>query len=239
MRSANLPDAESVQWPRTVSARHADGPRTPGAGGTELRVTGGELRGRRIRVPRGSAVRPTADRVREALFARLGDLAGARVLDLFGGSGALGIEALSRGAARAVFVERAGPVAAVLRRNLDELGVLERSHIAHGDAPGVVRRLAGAGERFDLALVDPPYAEPETTLRALRALATSGILAPRATVVVEASRHAAPPRVEGLEPVDERRYGDTVIHRFEAAAEAGLSPGSAAGRAEAGDEETS
>ena len=202
-----------------------------------MRVTGGDLRGRRIRVPRGSAVRPTADRVREALFARLGDLSGARVLDLFGGSGALGIEALSRGAARAVFVERAGPVAAVLRQNLDELDVLERARVVRGDAPGVVRRLADAGERFDLALVDPPYAEPETTLRALRALATSGILAPRATVVVEMSRHTVPPRVEGLEPVDERRYGDTVIHRFEAATEA-VSPGSAAGRAEAGDEDT-
>ena len=160
------------------------------------------------------------------------------MLDLFGGSGALGIEALSRGAARAVFVERAGPVAAVLRANLDELAVLDRAHIVRGDASGVVRRLAAGGERFHLVLVDPPYAEVETTLRALRALATSGILAPRATVVVEASRHAAPPRVEGIEPVDERRYGDTVIHRFEAAAGASDLPASAAGRAETGDEDT-
>ena len=201
-----------------------------------MRVTGGDLRGRRIRVPRGSSVRPTADRVREALMARPGDLTGACVLDLFGGSGALGIEALSRGASRAVFIERAGHVAAMLRQNLDELGVLDRAHLVRGEAAGVVRRLAGAGERFDLALVDPPYAEPETALRALRALATSGILAPRATVVVEASRHAAPLRVEGLEPLDERRYGDTVIHRFEAAAGTSDSPGSAMGRAEAGDE---
>ena len=203
-----------------------------------MRVTGGELRGRRIRVPRGSSVRPTADRVRESLFARLGDLGGVRALDLFGGSGALGIEALSRGALRVVFVERAGPVAAMLRENLVELGVLDRAHVVRGDAAGVVRRLADAGERFDLALVDPPYAEPETALRALRALAASGILPPGATVVVEAPRRAEPPRVVGLEPVDERRYGDTVIHRFEASAAASHTPGSVTGRAGAGDEDT-
>jgi 16S rRNA (guanine966-N2)-methyltransferase len=201
-----------------------------------LRVTGGDLRGRRIRVPGGSSVRPTADRVREALFARLGDLGGLRVLDLFGGSGALGIEARSRGAARVVFVERAGSVAALLRENLVDLGVLDRAQVVRGDATGVARRLARAGERFELALVDPPYAEAETALRALRALATSGILARGATVVVEASRRAPPPRVEGLEPLDERRYGDTVIHRFEATTSD--PPGSAAGRAEAADEDT-
>mgnify|MGYP003492558922 FL=1 len=182
-----------------------------------MRVTGGELRGRRIRVPPSSAVRPTSDRVREALFARLGDLDGVQALDLFAGSGALGIEALSRGASSAVFVERSVPVATVLQANLVELGVLDRAKVVRGEAAGVVRRLAASGERFHLALLDPPYAEVETTARALRALATSGILAHRATVVVEASRRHAPQLVEGLVLVDERRYGDTVIHRFEAA----------------------
>lgn len=166
-------------------------------------------------MPRSSAVRPTADRVREALFARLGDLDGVRALDLFGGSGSLGIEALSRGASYVVFVERAVPVAAVLQANLDELGIADRSHVVRGDAAGVLRRLAAAGERFDLALLDPPYGEPESANRTLRALATSGILAPRATVVVEASRRHPPQQVEEFEALDERRYGDTVIHRFE------------------------
>jgi 16S rRNA (guanine966-N2)-methyltransferase len=169
--------------------------------------------------------------VREALFARLGDLDGVRALDLFGGSGALGIEALSRGAARVVFVERSAPVAAVLRANLVELGVLDLAKVVRGDAAGVVRRLAGAGERFDLALLDPPYGEPETANRALRALATSGILTPRAAVVVEASRRHPPQPVEGLVVVDERRYGETVIHRFENAfervSEHSLEPGPA------------
>lgn len=183
--------------------------------GVAMRVTGGELSGRRIRVPGGAAVRPTTDRVRESLFARLGDLADASVLDLFAGSGALGIEALSRGAARAVFVERASAVAAVLRSNLDALGLAARSRIVRADAAGAVRRLAQEGLRVDLVLLDPPYAEPEAADRALRSLATSGILARHATVVVEASRRTPPPEIEGLSRVDERRYGDTVLYWLE------------------------
>jgi 16S rRNA (guanine966-N2)-methyltransferase len=181
-------------------------------------VTGGELKGRRIRVPTGASVRPTSDRVRESLFARLGDLAGACVLDLFAGSGALGIEALSRGAASAVFVERSASVAAVLRSNLDSLDLANRSRVVRGDAPGAVRRLAHEGLRVDLVLLDPPYAEPQAAERALRALATSGILARHATLVVEASRRAPPAAVEGLVVVDERRYGDTLVIRLEPAA---------------------
>jgi 16S rRNA (guanine966-N2)-methyltransferase len=174
--------------------------------------------------------------VREALFARLGNLDGVRALDLFGGSGALGIEVLSRGASYVVFVERAVPVAAVLQANLVELGIKDRSQVVRGDAAGVLRRLAAAGERFDLALLDPPYGEPESANRALRALATSGILAPRATVVVEASRRHPPERVEELETVDERRYGDTVIHRLEYAPERESEPSLAPVGAEADDE---
>ena len=180
-----------------------------------MRVTGGTMCGRRIRVPRGG-VRPTSDRVREALFARLEPLAGARVLDLFAGSGALGIEALSRGATSAVFVERAGPVAAVLRENLRSLALLAQAKLVRADASVAIRRLAADAARFDLVLVDPPYAERETCERALRGLATSGILAPGAVVLVEASRHAPPPDVAGLRKIDERRYGDTVLHRFAA-----------------------
>jgi len=182
-----------------------------------LRVTGGVLRGRRLRVPRGTAVRPTSDRVRESLFARLGDLDGARVLDLCAGSGALGIEALSRGAAALVSVERSSVVARVLAENLEALGVADRARLLRADVVAALQRLARQAERFDLVLFDPPYAEIDATGRALRALATSGILAPRATVVVEASRRAPPPAVDGLVAVDERRYGDTVLHWLEPA----------------------
>ena len=152
--------------------------------------------------------------MREALFARLGDLEGAQVLDLYAGSGALGIEALSRGAASAVFVERAGPVVAVLRANLRSLGLDPAAEVERGDVAAAVRRLARARRRFDLALLDPPYLEPLEALRALRALATSGILAPGALVVAETSRRPALPPIDGLELIDERRYGDTVIHRL-------------------------
>jgi pantetheine-phosphate adenylyltransferase len=182
-----------------------------------VRITGGKLGGRRIRVPRGSAVRPTADRVRESLFARLGSFDGARVLDLFAGSGALGIESLSRGAATATFVERSGAVVATLRQNLEALGVSSQSNVVRDEASAAIRRLAAAGACFDLVFLDPPYAEREICLRALRALGTSGILARGATVLVEASRHLPPPEAAGLRKVDERRHGDTVLHRFEAA----------------------
>jgi 16S rRNA (guanine966-N2)-methyltransferase len=168
-------------------------------------------------VPRGNAVRPTSDRVRESLFARLGDLEGARVLDLYAGSGALGIESLSRGAATLVSVERSAAAAAVVEENWESLGLAGRARLVRADVVAALQRLARGPERFDLVFLDPPYAEVETAGRALRALATSGILAPRATVVVETSRRAPPPGAPGLVAVDERRYGDTVLHWLEPA----------------------
>ncbi|HSJ95609.1 MAG TPA: pantetheine-phosphate adenylyltransferase [Myxococcota bacterium] len=186
-----------------------------------MRVIAGRFGGRRLRVP-AAGVRPTSDRVREALFASLGALEEARVLDLFAGSGALGIEALSRGAAAAVFAERSARAAAVVRANLASLGAQVEGRVLRGDAVAVVRRLARAGERFDLALLDPPWADPAEPGRTLRALATSGILAPGATLVVETARGRTLPEIEGLVLVDERRYGDTVIRRL---ARAGDPPG--------------
>ena len=179
-----------------------------------LRVTGGTLGGRRLRAPRGG-VRPSADRVREATFARLGDLAGAAVLDLYAGSGVLGVEAISRGAASVVFVERAPGSLSVLRANVELLGLGPVARIERGDAPRTVRRLGRSGQRFDLVLLDPPYAGDELG-RALEALVASGVLARGAMVVVESGRHHPVPEVAGLAPLDERRYGDTVITRLSA-----------------------
>ena len=176
-----------------------------------MRVTGGAQKGRQLRVPRAGA-RPSADRVREALFARI-DPADAAVLDLYAGSGALGIEALSRGAAHAVFVERAPRCAAVLRENLAALGLSARAEVLGADALVALGRLAGAGRRFDLVLVDPPYASDEAA-RALAKLARSELLPEGAMVVVESSRRRPPEAVEGLEVIDERRYGDTLITRL-------------------------
>jgi 16S rRNA (guanine966-N2)-methyltransferase len=157
--------------------------------------------------------------VRVALFARLGDLTGARVLDLYAGTGALGIEALSRGAREAVFVERAPRSLAVLRANIATLELGAAARILTGDAILGVRRLGREGERFDLALLDPPYAAGEVG-RALEALVAERILVPGGMVVVESGRRHPVPCVEGLAPIDERRYGDSVITRLAAGAAA-------------------
>jgi len=164
-------------------------------------------------VPRGKAVRPTSDRVREALFARLGDLGGCQVLDLFAGSGALGVEALSRGAESVVFVERSAPVLAVLRENLKALGLTDSTRTVGGLARTALPRLRVAGERFDLAFLDPPYQGGELEA-ALTALVQADILAPEATVLAEAPRRTPPGEIDGLERSEEWGYGETMVVRY-------------------------
>ena len=179
-------------------------------------MTGGIFGGRTLRAPAGRGVRPTTDRVREATFARLGALGGARVLDLYAGTGALGIEALSRGAANVVFVERARASLDALRRNLAALGLGESVRIVARDVAAAVADLGRAGELFDLVLLDPPYETGEDE-RTLRAVVTARILAPGALLVVERSRRHALPPISGLALQDERRYGDTIVSRLAAA----------------------
>ncbi len=186
-------------------------------GARTLRVTGGALGGRRLVAAPGRSVRPTTDRVREALFARLGDVEGARVLDLYAGTGALGIEALSRGAVEVVFVERARTSLEALDRNVSALGLEGRCRILRLDVASALARLAGGPERFDLVLADPPYESLEAE-RALRAVVAAGVLSPSGTLVLERSRRHDLPRVEGLVLLDERRYGDTVLSRLAASA---------------------
>jgi len=188
-----------------------------------VRIIGGRLAGRRLRVPR-SDVRPTADRVRESLFARLGDLAGKRVLDLFAGSGALGFEALSRGARHVTFVDRSNAALEIVRANASALGVEAQVTLRRGEALAVAKRLASE-PAFDLAFLDPPYAEGRLEL-ALAGLVAARLLAPGALVVVESDRRHAPGPVEGLAAIDERRYGDTLITWY---VPAGHDPREAAG----------
>jgi 16S rRNA (guanine966-N2)-methyltransferase len=177
-----------------------------------MRVIAGTLGGRRLKAPPGRGTRPTSDRVREALFSMLGEIGGARVLDLFAGSGALGIEALSRGAARAVFVERDARAAAVLRENLAELGLgSERAELRRGDALAALRTARERGELYDLVLIDPPYADAAGLGGKLPAL-LAPVLAPAARVVSESDRRA--PLVLDLPIATERRYGDTSITIF-------------------------
>jgi 16S rRNA (guanine966-N2)-methyltransferase len=178
-----------------------------------MRVTGGSLLGRRLRAPR-DGTRPTSDRVREALFARI-DPETAEVLDLYAGSGALGIEALSRGAAHVTFVERSSACALVLRGNLDAVGVGERCEVVVAEVLRALVRLARLGRRFDLVLLDPPYASDQAS-EALVALGRSELLPEGAMVVAETSRRRPPAATEGLELIDERRYGDTLITRLRA-----------------------
>ncbi len=151
-----------------------------------VRLTGGTFSGRTFSVPR-RGVRPTADRVRESLFATLANLEGLSVLDLYAGSGALGLEALSRGASRVVFVDRSTASVATLSRNLEALGVTESSRILRSDAIRAVKRLGRERARFDLVFADPPYASDELG-RVLPALLKAGVLAPGARIVVELDR---------------------------------------------------
>ncbi len=182
-----------------------------------MRIISGRLGGRDLgSVPRG--VRPTSDRVRESLFSVLGPVDGLRVLDLFAGTGALGLEALSRGASRVLFVDRSRQVVRELRRRLARLGLADSDAIDvfAADARTAVRRLAGRHPQiFDLVFLDPPYAgeERESTLTELF---SSRILSPRARVVVEGpTGHPLPP-LPGVCRTDERRYGDTLLTWLEA-----------------------
>ena len=177
-----------------------------------MRVTGGELGGRRLRVP-ASGARPSADRVRESVFAWLGDLEGVRALDLYAGSGALGIEALSRGAATAVFVDVAAPSLAALRRNLADLGLRERTRVVRGDVVRALRRLARERARFDLIFADPPYASNESE-RLFAEDALRDLLAPGGALVLECGRRHDLPTPAGFAVVEERHYGDTRVVRY-------------------------
>jgi 16S rRNA (guanine966-N2)-methyltransferase len=173
-----------------------------------MRVIAGELGGRRLRSPRGAGTRPTSERVREALFSMLGDLSGLRVLDLFAGSGALGIEALSRGAAAATFVERSPRALGALRGNIAALGLSERARVVEGDALAALR-LPG---EYDLVFLDPPYAAARPLAGALER-GIAGVLAAGGRVVSESDRRA--PLELGLPLRRERRYGDTMIRIHE------------------------
>ncbi len=173
-----------------------------------MRVIAGQLGGRKLVAPAGQTTRPTSDRVREALFSALGDVTGASVLDLFAGTGALGIEAVSRGAARVTFVENARHAITALKQNVHDLGLDDRAKLF---AMTVERAgVAGSGP-FDLVFVDPPYAVLETVPAAIARLMKAGCLSPGARVVVEHASRDAAPALEGLTPRPSRVYGDTSV----------------------------
>jgi 16S rRNA (guanine966-N2)-methyltransferase len=168
-----------------------------------VRVVAGSFKGRRLAAPRGTRTRPTADRVREALFSMLADVGGARVLDLYAGSGALGIEALSRGADSAVFVERDARAVAAIERNLAAVGV--EATVSRQD---VLRFLAGADGPFDLVFCDPPY-DSASRLAAPLAERLPKLTAEDARIVTESDKRN--PLELPFPLLVEREYGDTRI----------------------------
>jgi 16S rRNA (guanine966-N2)-methyltransferase len=172
-----------------------------------VRVVAGEFKGRRLHAPRSHRTRPTADRVREALFSILGPVEGLRVLDLFAGSGALGIEALSRGAAEAVFVDSDPRAVAAIERNLGDVGV--QAAVERRD---VLAFLASASDRYDLVLIDPPYSSAGRLAGPLSER-LPGVVSENARIVSESDKRA--PLELDLPLVDERAYGDIriAIHR--------------------------
>jgi 16S rRNA (guanine966-N2)-methyltransferase len=177
-----------------------------------MRIVGGTAKGRRLRVPR-RGTRPTSERVREALFNSLRgmvELEGSRVLDLFAGTGAVGLEALSRGAAGVVFVESDRATCEVLRRNVEAVGLAGATvRCTRADTA----LAGGTAEPYHLVFADPPYAFPDGDLRAvLAALCAHGWLLTGAAVVVERPGHGTDPVWPvGVEPITHRRYGDSVL----------------------------
>jgi 16S rRNA (guanine(966)-N(2))-methyltransferase RsmD len=181
-----------------------------------MRIIGGSARGVPLRVPRGTAVRPTSGRVRTSLFSILGGaVEGARVADLFAGCGALGLEALSRGAGRCCFVEQARAALAALEENLAKTRLADRAEVLRADAFAAAVELAARGP-FDLILADPPYdllrQTPARFLALLEELAGSGALAPAAVVVVQHdTRTPLPDAIGPLRVADRRDYGGTSL----------------------------
>ena len=175
-----------------------------------MRIVAGAFRGRRLFTPKGDRIRPTTDRVREAIFSIIApEVAGAAVLDLYAGTGAMGLEALSRGAGRAVFVDQSADAVRIIRANIELCGAADRARIIRSGAPAAIRRLAAGGELFGLVFLDPPYGKGfiEKTIAHLGDIASGSSLA----VAEHHIKDVSPARCGGWVKTQERRYGDTLI----------------------------
>lgn len=184
-----------------------------------MRVVAGALRGRALKAPPGDATRPTGSRVKEALFSILGDVTELAVLDLYAGSGALAIEALSRGARSAVLVEAARPALACLRDNLTKLGLDASAKVLAVRVESALPQLVRLGP-FDLVLCDPPWKDITAARSTLEALAAAGAFTADACIVLEhaAKDPPAAPESSLLRVSDERRWGDTAVQLLRPAA---------------------
>jgi 16S rRNA (guanine966-N2)-methyltransferase len=190
-----------------------------------VRITGGQFRGRALTEPADNCVRPTSDKVRQAIFNILEHhafedfaLVGAKVVDLFAGTGALGIEALSRGATYALFIDDSADSRALIRRNVEALNLTGVTKIWRRDAADLGPLGAGAGGPFDLAFLDAPYRK-NLTQKALFGLAAGGWLAPRALVIAEMAEDETIEAPPAFMLLDSRSYGATRLRTY------GVSPG--------------
>lgn len=177
-----------------------------------MRIVSGSARGRPLKGPKGPGIRPTADRVRETLFNVLGQyLEGGQVLDLYAGTGALALEALSRGAERAVLVDSGREALGLIRENAAALGFAERCEVIPSDALRALDRLGREGRRFALVFADPPYAQ-KAIADLLQGIVRTEVLEPGGTVVLEHGKHEPVPEREGaLAQVDQRAFGETRV----------------------------
>ena len=200
-----------------------------------MRITGGSWRSRALKAPRGTATRPTSDRVREALFSMLvasgllpadgpadGATDGPRVLDLYAGTGALAFEALSRGASAAVLVESARDALAVIRQNAQALGAEKRISLFDTKVERAIPRIAGP---FAIVFLDPPYADVATPAFASVLAGAAALVAPEGALVLEHASTDEPPAIPGLEVDRTRRYGDTTVTLYTAPAKTSPMPG--------------
>lgn len=177
-----------------------------------MRVIAGKAKGQRLKAP-PSGTRPMTDRMKEAVFSTLGDLTGLKVLDLYAGSGALGLEALSRGAATARFVENARDAIVKLEQNIEATGATDRAEVAWTDVKQVLRR--PSTERMDLIFVDPPYSVPAASVQSdLEALVTEGFLADDGRIVVHRPNKERILHPLGLSLVWARDYGQSHVYVF-------------------------
>jgi len=181
-----------------------------------MRVISGTLKGRRLMAPAGMATRPTADRIKESVFNILaGSVQAKRVLDLFAGTGALGIEALSRGAAHAVFVDQAKAALSAIRRNIRDLGLEDHTRVIHWNILNNLNCLKLERDTFDLVFLDPPY-ETNAVTPALTGLLSCGALTAGARVIIEhSSREPIVQPMDKLILMDQRRFGKTLVSFFD------------------------
>lgn len=197
-----------------------------------MRVIAGTAKGITLLTPKSGGVRPATDRVKESVFSIIGDfIEGARVLDLFAGSGAVGIEALSRGAARCTFVENDARCVKVIKKNLARTRLADRAHVIQANAQRSAEIMDPREIPFDLAFVDPPYSHSRRmddlspVARLLAAIGEGDFLCPHALVILEHETHSrAPDRAGCLHLADQRRYGGTTVSIYEKSADTGTSP---------------